>query len=105
MTRVQFIVLTCLSVFVALCILLELYLSHAEGQEEIRLASVTRELQQGQLDYNHLQQVANWTAAIADRQNDQALRDVLARNNIQVKPPAAPAGGAPAAAPAAPTTR
>jgi hypothetical protein len=104
-TRLQFIVLTCLSVFVALCILLELYLSHAEGQEEIRLASMTREMQEGQLDYNHLQQVANWTAALAERQNDQALRDVLARNNIQVKPPTAPAAGAPASAPAAPVTR
>jgi hypothetical protein len=104
-TRVQFLILISLSVIVSLGIFLELYLEHAEGVDENRLVVVRAAVQQGQIDYNHLQQVANWTGALAERQNDQALRDVLTRNNFQIKEPTAPPPGAPAPAPAAPATR
>jgi len=103
MTRLQFIILTALSVLVALSLFLNLYLAQASVVDENRLRLTGEALQEGQLDYNRLQQVANWTATLAEQKDDQALRDVLDRNNIQMKPaPAAPAAAP--AAPAAPTT-
>jgi hypothetical protein len=91
MTRLQFIILTSLSVVVALSIFLQLYLVHAAAADENRLRATGQALNEGQADFNRLQQVANWTAALAEKENDQSLRDILAQNNIQVKPNPAPA--------------
>jgi hypothetical protein len=104
LTRLQFIIVTGLSILVALCTLLQLYLVHASAQDENRLRVAGAALQEGQLDYNRLQQVANWTATLSEQKNDPELRDILARNNIQVKSSPAPAPSAPAAPSAVPST-
>jgi hypothetical protein len=104
MTRPQFIILTSMSCLLALCIFSQLYLVRAAGTDDSRLRAAGAALQEGQLDYNRLQQVANWTAALAVQKNDDSLRDLLTRNNIQVKPNPSAANAPAAASPAAATT-
>ena len=105
MTRLQFVIVTSLSILVSLCTFLHLYLVHASAQDENRLRAAGAALQEGQVDYNRLQQVANWTATLSEQRNDPELREILSRNNIQVKSSPAPAPSAPAAPAAAPSTR
>jgi hypothetical protein len=111
MNRVQFIIVTTLSGIVALCIFLQIIFVRLLGSDQTRLRDTEQALQAGQSDFTHLQQIATGVAQLAQQQNDQALRDLLTRQGIQIKPaatdanssaPAAPA--APAPAPAAPPT-
>jgi hypothetical protein len=103
MNRVQFLIVTTLSGIVALCIFLQIIFVRLLGADQSRLRDTEQALQAGQNDFNHLQQIATRVAQLAQQQNDQALRDLLARQNIQIKPNADEANsGAPAPAPAAP---
>jgi hypothetical protein len=106
MNRVQFIIVTTLSGIVALCILLQIIFVRLLGADQSRLRDTEQALQAGQNDFNHLQQIAKSVAQLAQQQNDQALRDLLARNNIQIKAsPDESNASAPAPAPApAPAT-
>ena len=112
MNRVQFIIVTTLSGIVALCIFLQIIFVRLLGADQSRLRDTEQALQAGQSDFNHLQQIATRVAQLAQQQNDQALRDLLARQNIQIKAnpddtgsaAPAPAPAAPAPAPAAPST-
>jgi hypothetical protein len=111
MNRVQFIIVTTLSGIVALCIFLQIIFVRLLGSDQARLRDTEQALQAGQADFTHLQQVATSIAQLAQQQNDQALKDLLVRQQIQIKapdeansaPPAAPAAPAPAA-PNAPST-
>ena len=98
MSRIKFIILICLSVVVSLALILQLIMARIAASDENRLRVTAEGLQSGQVSYNQLQQIANWTAQVAAQKNDQTLRDLLTRNNIQIKPNTAPA---PAPAPAA----
>jgi|SRR5579871_5956320 len=104
MTRLQFIIVTVLASVVAICLFLQMFLAHASALDESRLRLTGEALEEGQLDYNRLQQLANLTASVASQKDDQALRDVLIRNNIQVKAPTPPSASNPAPAPATPTS-
>ena len=101
MNRVQFIVLTVLSSLVGLTMVLQLVLANwsASDQNELRIAA--DKLQTGQVAFSHLQQVAARTAQLAQQTNDPQLKDLLARNNIQINTNQAPS--APATPPPAPT--
>ena len=105
MSRIQFMILTCLSVVVSLALILQLIMAHISASDETRLRATAEGLQAGQVSYNQLQQIANWTAQVAAQKNDQGLRDLLARNNIQIKPnPDTPPASAPAATDTTPAT-
>jgi hypothetical protein len=106
MNRVQFIIVTTLSGIVALCIFLQIIFVRLLGSDQSRLRDTEQALQAGQNDFTHLQQIATRVAQLAQQQNDQALKDLLARQQIQIKAnpddanasaPAAPAAPAPAA--------
>jgi hypothetical protein len=102
MNRVQFIIVTTLSGIVALCIFLQIIFVRLLGADQSRLRDTEQALQAGQNDFNHLQQIATSVAQLAQQQNDQALRDLLARQQIQIKAPDQGNASAPAPAPAAP---
>ncbi len=96
MNRVQFIIVTTLSALVAFCILLQIIYVRISAADELQLRAINGALQEGQADLDHLQQVATRTAQVAQQQNDDQLRELLTRQNIQVK--------APASAPAQPSS-
>ena len=102
MNRVQFLIVTTLSGIVALCIFLQIIFVRLLGADQSRLRDTEQALQAGQNDFNHLQQIATSVAQLAQQQNDQALRDLLARQQIQIKAPDQGNASAPAPAPAAP---
>lgn len=87
MNRVQFIIVTALSGLVAFCILLQIIFVRISAADELQLRSINVALQEGQADLDHLQQVATRTAQVAQQQNDDQLRELLTRQNIQVKAP------------------
>jgi hypothetical protein len=111
MNRVQFIILTILSGLVAICILLQIIFVRLSAADEMRLRQIGEALQEGQSDFDHLQQIATRVAQLAQQQNDDQLRDLLTRQNIQINnngtnAPAAtaPASSAPAASSTTPST-
>jgi hypothetical protein len=85
MNRVQFIIVTTLSGIVALCILLQIIFVRLSAADELKLRQVSAALQEGQADFDHLQQIATRVAQVAQQQNDDQLRQILSRQNIQVK--------------------
>jgi cell division protein FtsB len=97
MNRVQFIIVTTLAGILALCIFLQLFLSWSLASRGSELRRVNADVQVAQADYEHLQQIANAIHAVAEKQNDQQLRDLLARQNIKISDTAT---NAPAPAPA-----
>ncbi len=104
MNRIQFIVVTTLSGIVALCIFLQIIFVRLSAADEMRLRQYGEALQEGQSDFDHLQQIATRVAQLAQQQNDDQLRDLLTRQNIQIKdntsaPAAAPSTPAPATPP------
>jgi DNA-binding protein H-NS len=99
MNRIQFLIVTILSCFVALCIISQLCLSWSLTSKETSLRQTEAALQQGEADANHLQQIATRIAQLAQQQNDEQLRDLLTRQNIKINN-----GGSTNAAPAAPAT-
>ena len=108
MNRTQFIIVTTLSAVIALCIFLQIIFSRISAADEIRLGNTENALKQGQLCFTRLQQVAGRVAQVAQQQNDQALKDLLVRQNIQIKAPATtgttPAADTPETPAAAPST-
>jgi HAMP domain-containing protein len=106
MNRVQFLIVTILSGIVALCIFLQIIFVRLLGADQSRLRDTEQALQAGQNDFTHLQQIATRVAQLAQQQNDEELRNLLTRQNIQIKAnPDEAAPGTPAAAPApAPAT-
>jgi hypothetical protein len=113
MNRAQFLIVTTLSGIVALCIFLQIIFVRLLGADQSRLRDTEQALQAGQSDFTHLQQIATRVAQLAQQQNDEALKDLLTRQQIQIKAPddanstapaPAPAAPAPAPAPAAPST-
>jgi hypothetical protein len=108
MNRVQFVIVTSLAGIVALCIILQFFLSMSLGAKEANLRQAGGALQEGEADFQHLQQIATRVAQLAQTQNDSQLKDLLTRNNIQINngtnaAPMAPApatSAAPAPAPA-----
>jgi hypothetical protein len=85
MNRIQFIVVTTLSGIVALCIFLQIIFVRLSAADEMRLRQYGEALQEGQSDFDHLQQIATRVAQLAQQQNDDQLRDLLTRQNIQIK--------------------
>ena len=102
MNRLQFLIVTILSGIVALCIFLQIIFVRLLGADQSRLRDTEQALQAGQNDFTHLQQIATRVAQLAQQQNDEALRDLLARQNIQIKANPDEATSAPAPAPATP---
>jgi HAMP domain-containing protein len=103
MNRIQFLIVTILSGIVALCIFLQIIFVRLLGADQSRLRDTEQALQAGQNDFTHLQQIATRVAQLAQQQNDEALRDLLARQNIQIKAnPDAATSTPPAPAPAPP---
>ena len=104
MNRVQFIIVTTLSGVVALCILLQIIFVRLSAADELKLRQVSAALQEGQTDFDHLQQIATRVGQLAQQQNDDQLRDVLKRQNIQIKGPATNAAPTPTTTGTTPTT-
>jgi len=102
MNRIQFIIVTILSGVVALCIFLQIIFVRLSAADETRLRQIGEALQEGQSDFDHLQQIATRVAQLAQQQNDDQLKDLLVRQNIQIKDNGPGATGAGAAA--APST-
>jgi hypothetical protein len=104
MNRIQFIALTSLSGVIAFCLLLQVIFSRMSASDGDRLRTLEAKLQDGQLCVTHWKQMVTWTGQLAQQQNDQALKDLLGRQGLQIKQPQGT--NAPAAAPAAtPSTR
>lgn len=104
MNRLQFIIVTSLSGVIAFCIFLQIVLVRISANDDQMARDDQAKLQQGQLCFTRLQQIAGRIAQVAQQQDDQQLKDLLQRQNIQIKPaPAASNAPAPAAtaAPAA----
>ncbi len=101
MNRIQFIIVTILSGVVALCIFLQIIFVRLSAADETRLRQIGEALQEGQSDFDHLQQIATRVAQLAQQQNDDQLKDLLVRQNIQIKDNAT-AGAAAATAPSTP---
>jgi hypothetical protein len=101
MNRLQFIIVTSLSGVIALCIFVQIILVRMSATDELNVQKAQATLQQGQLCYTRLQQIAGRVAQLAQSQNDQVLKDLLTRQNITIKPPGSD-GSAPAGA-SAPT--
>jgi hypothetical protein len=99
MSYLRFIILTALSTVVALCILLQIVLVRAVQADDLRLKQTEADLQQGQGCFTRLQQIATRVGQVAQQQQDQGLKDLLARQNIQIRAPAP----APAPAPTTPS--
>jgi len=104
MNRIQFIVVTTLSGIVAICIFLQIIFVRLAAADELRLRQYGEALQEGQSDFEHLQQIATRVAQLAQQQNDDQLRDVLTRQNIQIKDNPNGAAGAASSAPAPATS-
>jgi cysteinyl-tRNA synthetase len=109
MNRIQFIIVTTLSGIVALCIFLQIIFVRLSAADEMRLRQYGEALQEGQSDFDHLQQIATRVAQLAQQQNDDQLRDLLTRQNIQIKdtnngPAAAAAPSTPAPTTTSPST-
>jgi hypothetical protein len=103
MSYPRFLILTILSSVIALCVLLQIIFVRMVQADELRLKQTELMLQEGQNCYGRLQQIASRVAQVAQQQQDPALRDLLTRQNIQIKPNAgAPAAAAPAPAAPAP---
>jgi hypothetical protein len=96
MNRLQFIIVTSLSGVIAFCIFLQIILVRISANDDQRARDAQAKLQQGQLCFTRLQQIAGRIAQVAQQQDDQQLKDLLQRQNIQIKPNAA-ASGTPAA--------
>jgi hypothetical protein len=108
MNRTQFLILTSLSGVIAVSILLQISLIMWTQSDDLRLKRTDAALQEGQLCLNRLQQIAGRVAQVAQQQNDQGLKDLLVRQNIQFRQPAssasAPVGPATPTTPEAPST-
>jgi hypothetical protein len=85
MNRLQFTILVSLSGVIALCLLLQVIFSRMSSSNENRLQNLEAKLQDGQLCLTHWKQIATWTGQLAQQQNDQALKDVLTRQGLQIK--------------------
>ena len=86
MNRLQFIIVTSLSGVIALCIFLQIIYVSVSSNDDVRARTAQASLQQGQLCFTRLQQIAGRIAQVAQQQNDQDLKDLLQRQNIQIKP-------------------
>lgn len=85
MTRLQFIIVTSLSAVIALCIFTQIILVRVSANDDQRARVAQASVQQGQLCFNRLQQIAQRIAQVAQQQNDQQLKDLLTRQHIEVK--------------------
>jgi hypothetical protein len=104
MSFLRFVILTSLSAIIALCILLQIIFVRLAQADGVRVAQTEQALQQGELCQTRLVEIAKRVAQVAQQQQDQSLKDLLARQGFQIKQQAA----APAAAPAStmpPVTR
>jgi hypothetical protein len=104
MNRLQFIIVTSLSAVIALCIFLQIILVRISATDDQRAREAQASIQQGQLCLNRLQQIAGRIAQVAQQQDDQALKDLLTRQNIQIKPAPAADTTTTTPAPMAPAT-
>lgn len=100
MNRVQFLIATILSGLVALFVILQIFLSLSLGSKEKELGNANAAMQEGESDFQRLQQIASRVAQLSA--NDDQLKQLLTRNNIQIgaNTNEAPAAPAPAPAPA-----
>jgi hypothetical protein len=89
MNRLQFIIVTTLSGVIALCIFVQIIVVRLSSTDELNIQKAQATLQQGQLCFTRLQQIASRVAPVAQTQNDQVLKDLLTRQNIAIKPPTA----------------
>lgn len=89
----RFVILTSLSVVIALCIFLQVIFVRNAQVDEVQVQRTEAALQQGELFQTRELEIAKRIAQVAQQQQDQALKDLLARQGFPMRQPA----GAPAA--------
>jgi hypothetical protein len=104
MNRFQFIIVTSLSGVIFFCIFLQIILVRVSATDDQRARAAQATIQKGQLCFTRLQQIAGRIAQVAQQQDDQQLKDLLQRQNIQIKPTPATTGTPAPAASTTPTT-
>ena len=105
MNRIQFWTLIALSGLVVVLLLAQVLLVRQSNFEQNRLALAQQALSQGQAFQGNLKQLAMRIVQVSQQTNDQALKDLLARQQITFTPTANTDSGSSSSAPApAPTT-
>lgn len=94
MNRIQFWVLTGLSVLVALLLVAHIFLVRQCNFEQNRLTLAQQALTQGQAFQGNLKQLAMRIIQVSQQSQDQGLKDLLARQQISFTPAADANGGA-----------
>lgn len=105
MNRIQFWSLNALSGLVVVLLLAQILLVRQSNFEQNRLALAQQALSQGQAFQGNLKQLAMRIVQVSQQTNDQALKDLLARQQISFTPTTQDSGSgssssAPAPAPA-----
>ena|SRR5476651_1029614 len=88
MNRIQFFVLTGLSSLVALFLIGHIFLVRQTNFEQNRLAAAQQVVSQGQALKGNLQQLALRVYQDSQKTQDQGLKDLLTRQQIQYTPSA-----------------
>lgn len=101
MNSVKFYILTGLSSLVVLLLLTQGILGHIVDSQQQQILSARETINEGQQSETRLQQVAYALNGVAAQTNDQALKDILTRQNIVVRVPAADTNASSSTAPAA----
>lgn len=102
MNRIQFWILNGLAGFIVLLLLAQILLSRAAGYEQGQMAQAQQLVNQGQAFGGNLQKLALRLVQVSQQNpGDQALKDLLGRQQISFTPQAADAGSTGSPAPAA----
>ncbi len=105
MNRIQFWSLNALSGLVVVLLLAQILLVRQSNFEQNRLALAQQAVTQGQAFSGNLKQLALRIVQVSQQTNDQALKDLLARQQISFTPNAdSGSGSAPSSTPAPATT-
>jgi predicted negative regulator of RcsB-dependent stress response len=86
MNRTQFWILNGLAGFVVLLFITQIFLVRAAIYEQNQMAMAQQALQQGQAFQGNLKQLALRIVQVSQQTNDQALKDLLTRQQISFTP-------------------
>jgi hypothetical protein len=105
MNRNEFLIVTGLSGLVVALLILQIVFVHWANNDQTNMMRAQQYLNQGQVAWKNFTQVAQLTASLSEQKNDQALKDLLGRQQISIGPPSgqaapSPDNTAPAPAPA-----
>jgi hypothetical protein len=87
MNRVQFWILNGLGIVLVVLFGLHIFLSNLAVSGQNRMVSVQRFLQEGQYCDTRVRQLATRIYQVSQQTQDQALKDLLTRQDIRIAPP------------------